>query len=443
MVLLYLLPYFSMSSQPRNLRKNLKIVYVSIDDPRPASYNPRTHTEIDEGHLSTSIDIYGPIVPLVLNSAPMRRNIIIGGHFRLEVMRKLGYTEVPVVYVDIPDIKREKELNLRLNKNVGRWDLEKLGTLFDTEFLLGVGFDETDLSQIWDDALVTEDDVFDVESAIKEIKKPKAKLGDLYDLGGHRLLCGDSTDKKSIERLVGKHRIDMLYCDPPYNISLDYSAGISNKMQYGGKTKDNRTDDDYREFLQSTLANGLSVCKENCHVFTYCDQRYIGMLQQIYPELGVDFKRVVLWIKNNFNMTPQVAFNKCYEPCVYGTRGSPYLSPRAQNFTEILNKEISNGNRTIDDVLDMIDIFLCKRLPTTDYEHPTAKNPLLHERPLRRCTKPGNAVLDLFGGSGSTLIAAHQMKRKCFLMEWDPVFVDVILRRFEAAFSIKPTLIKS
>lgn len=432
-----------MSSLPRNSSRNLRIVYVSVDDLRQADYNPRTHTDGDEAHLTASIDTYGPVEPLVVNAAPKRKNIIIGGHFRLEVMRKLGYAKVPVVYVCIPDIKREKELCLRLNKNVGRWDLEKLGSLFDTEFLLDVGFDDADLSQIWDDALATEDDAFDVDSAIKEIKKPKAKPGDLYDLGGHRLLCGDSTDKKSIERLVGKQRIDMLYCDPPYNISLDYSAGVSNKMQYGGKTKDNRTDDEYRSFLRSTLTNGLSVCKKDCHVFTYCDQRYIGMLQQIYPELGVDFKRVVLWIKNNFNMTPQVAFNKCYEPCVYGTRGSPYLSLRAQNFIEILNKEISNGNRTIDDVLDMIDIFLCKRLPTTDYEHPTAKNPLLHERPLRRCTKPGDAVLDLFGGSGSTLIAAHQMKRKCFLMEWDPVFVDVILRRFEAAFSIKPTLLKS
>ena len=432
-----------MSSQPRTLGKNLKIVYVPIDELRPAPYNPRTHTDIDAEHLTASIDTFGPVEPLVVNIAPKRKNIIIGGHFRLEVFRKLGYKEVPVIYVHIPDIKREKELNLRLNRNVGRWDLEKLSNLFETEFLLKAGFDDTDLSSIWDDALMTADDAFDVEAAIKEIKKPKSKIGDLYDLAGHRLLCGDSTDLKTPARLVGKNSIDMLYDDPPYNISLDYSAGVSNKMHYGGKTKDNKSDAEYREFLRQTLANGLSVCKPDCHVFTYCDQRYIGTLQSLYPELCIDFKRVALWIKNNFNMTPQVAFNKCYEPVIYGTRGKPYLSPRAQNFTEILNKEISNGNRTIDDIMDMIDIFLCKRLPTTDYEHPTAKNPTLHERPLRRCTKPGDTVLDLFGGSGSTLIAAHQMKRRCFLVEWDPVFVDVILRRFEAAFSIKPTLLAS
>lgn len=431
-----------MSSQPRTSEKNLKIVYVPINTPRVDHYNPRTHTDADEQQLTDGIDRYGLVQPLVVNCAPKRMNIVIGGHFRLEVLKKLGYEKVPVVYVNIPSIKREKELNLRLNRNVGRWDLEKLRYLFDTEFLLNAGFDDSDLDTMWDEALGTEDDHFNVDEAVKEIKKPNSKAGDLYEVAGNRILCGDSTDAAAVQRVAGKWRMDMLYNDPPYNISLDYSAGISSKMRYGGKTKDNKSDADYRMFLKQTLTNGLSVCKSDCHVFTYCDQKYIGMLQSLYPELGVDFKRVALWIKNNFNMTPQVAFNKCYEPVIYGTRGKPYLSPRAQNFTEILNKEISNGNRTIDDIMDMIDIFLCKRLPTTDYEHPTAKNPTLHERPLRRCTKPGDTVLDLFGGSGSTLIAAHQMKRRCFLVEWDPVFVDVILRRFEAAFSIKPSLLK-
>jgi DNA modification methylase len=378
----------------------------------------------------------------VVNRAEGSFNVILGGNMRFCAAKELGYTEIPAICVNVKDKKKEKEIVLRLNKNTGSWDIEKL-KVFEVGFLLEIGFDDGDLGKIWDEALGAEDDQFDVEKAISEIKKPKSKLGDLYDLAGHRLLCGDSTDPNVVRRLVGKHRMDMLYFDPPYNISLDYSAGVSNKMQYGGKTKDNKSDDEYRAFLKRSIENGLSVSKPDCHVFMYCDQKYIGMLQSLYPELGVDFKRVALWIKNNFNMTPQVAFNKCYEPCVYGTRGSPYLSPRAQNFTEILNKEISNGNRTIDDILDMVDIWLCKRLPTTEYEHPTAKNPTLHERALRRCTKPGDAVLDLFGGSGSTLVAAHQMKRRCFLVEWDPVFVDVILHRFEAAFSIKPTLIKS
>ncbi len=422
--------------------KNVRIELASIAELHAYPGNPRTWSSEQLEQLKSSIRRNGWLEPIVVNRAARNFNVILGGNMRFCAAKELGYTQIPAIFVNVKDKKREEEIVLRLNKNTGSWDSEKLKE-FDVSFLLEMGFDDSDLDKIWDEALDTEDDHFDVEAAIKEIKKPKSKIGDLYDLAGHRLLCGDSTDPKIPARLVGKNSIDMLYDDPPYNISLDYSAGVSNNMQYGGKTKDNKSDAEYREFLRLALACGLSVCKPDCHVFTYCDQKYIGLLQSLYPELGIDFKRVTLWIKNNFNMTPQVAFNKCYEPCVYGTRGSPYLSPRAQNFTEIINKEISNGNRTIDDILDMFDIWLCKRLPTTEYEHPTAKNPVLHERALRRCTKPGDTVLDLFGGSGSTLIAAHQMKRRCFLVEWDPVFVDVILRRFEEAFSIKPTLIKS
>ncbi len=420
----------------------IKITEVPIGSLKPADYNPRKWNDDMKAKLKESIHKFGAVDPLIVNGAPKRNGVVIGGHFRLQCMKELGFAKLPVVFVNIPSIERERELNVRLNRNQGEWDFEKLKN-FDVTALLDIGFDDGDLGKIWDDTLEAEDDDFDVDAAVKKIKKPKSKVGNLYDLAGHKLICGDSTDPAAIQRLVGKKRIDMLYSDPPYNLKVDYSAGISGKMNYGGKTKDNKTDADYREFLKKTVMNGLTACKPDCHVFTYCDQKYIGMLQAIYPELGIEFKRVALWIKNNFNMTPQVAFNKCYEPVIYGTRGKPYLSPRAQNLTEILNKEISNGNRTIDDILDMLDIWLCKRLPTQDYEHPTAKNPVLHERALRRCTQPGDNVLDLFGGSGSTLIAAHQMKRNCFLVEWDPVFVDVILLRFEAAFHIKPTLLKS
>jgi DNA modification methylase len=235
----------------------------------------------------------------------------------------------------------------------------------------------------------------------------------------------------------------MVYCDPPYNIDLSYDKGISNKMRYGGKTKDYKTEEEYRQFLLATLGNALCISKPDVHVFCWCDQKFIGLLQSLYPTLGVDFRRVCLWIKKNQNMTPQVAFNKCYEPCVYGVRGKPYLSPSIQNLNEVANKEVGNGNRLIDDIQDMIDLWMCKRLPTVEYEHPTAKPPTLHEKAIRRCTKPGDAILDLFGGSGSTLIAAHQMKRQAFLCEIEPIFCDLIIRRFEAVSGQKVSLLNS
>jgi DNA modification methylase len=421
---------------------DLRIIWVDIDALRPAVYNPRTHNEAQEVRLTESINDFGAVEPLVVNGAKSRFNIVIGGHFRLKIFRKLGYKTVPVVYVNIPSVEREKELNLRLNKNTGDWDWEALKQ-FDTDFLKDVGFDAGELAQFWDGALETEDDGFDVEKELKKIRKPKTKRGDRYQLGSNMLLCGDAMNPDDVKRLVGKTKIDMVYCDPPYNIDLSYDKGISNKMRYGGKTKDNKTEEEYQKFLVTALGNALSVSKPDAHIFCWCDQKFIGLLQRIYPSLGVNFRRVCLWIKNNQNMTPQVAFNKCYEPCVYGVRGKPYLSPSIQNLNEVANKEAGNGNRLIDDILDMMDLWMCKRLPTVEYEHPTAKPPTLHEKAIRRCTKPGDAILDLFGGSGSTLIAAHQMKRRAFLCEIEPIFCDLIIRRFEAVSGQKVSLLNS
>jgi DNA modification methylase len=141
-------------------------------------------------------------------------------------------------------------------------------------------------------------------------------------------------------------------------------------------------------------------------------------------------------------VTLEVAFSKCYEPCVYGIRGKPYLNKSIRNVTEILNKEIGSGNRAVDDILDHLDIWLAHRIHNSQYEHPTEKPPTLHEKPLRRCTKPGDTVLDLFGGSGSTLITCEHLKRRAFLMEVEPIFCDLIIRRFEALTGAKASLLK-
>jgi DNA modification methylase len=222
----------------------------------------------------------------------------------------------------------------------------------------------------------------------------------------------------------------MIYTDPVYNIGLNYNKGMSGKNKYGGQEKDKRSEKEYKEFLTNTLLNGLSICKKDAHIFYYCDQKYIGLIQKIYKESKIESKRVVLWIKNGFNVMPNSAFNKCYEPCVYGTIGKPYLSS-IKNLNEILNKEISSGNRGIDDILDMIDIWLIKRIPGQDYKHPTQKPITLHEKPIRRCSKPGDIILDLFGGSGSTLLACEQLKRKCVMVEIDPIFCQLIINRYE------------
>jgi DNA modification methylase len=412
-----------------NNAERLKIHYVPLLELNPAIYNPRKWDKSAEDNLTKSIKTYGLVDALVINSAPNRKMIVIGGHFRLHVAKKLGFKEVPVVFVNIPDEEIEKKLNLTLNAVQGEWDYELLKK-FDIEMLIESGFDEEDLSLIWDDILSAENDEFNVEKEKEKIKETDIKIGDMFQLGNHVLGCLDSTKAESINKLLGSKKADMIYTDVIYNIGLSYNKGISGKKSYGGKTNDNKSVADYMGFVMANVKNALSVCKKDAHIFHYCDQKFINIFQNIYDELKIKNERVCLWVKNGFGVTPKNAFNKCYEPCVYGTIGKPYLSS-TKNLNEILNKEIGTGNRTIDDVLDLIDIWLCKRLPGQEYEHPTQKPITLHEKPIRRCTKPGDIVVDLATGSGSTLLACEQLKRTCYTCDIDPTFIQLTINRYE------------
>lgn len=408
--------------------KALEIVEVKISELKRATYNPRKISDKDFAQLIESIDQFNMVEPLVVNSNPARYGTVVGGHQRLKACIELKYETIPVVFVDL-DEKLERALNLRLNRNTGEFDLDLLKH-FDIEELLSVGFDDIDLGDIWNSNLDIEDDSFDEEKAVKKATTTDIKLGDMFQLGNHRLICGDATDPAVIKRLVGDLKPSMLYVDPIFNISLDYNRGVGNKASYGGKTNDTKTDAEYAEFLSVALTNALAVIGKDAHIFMYCDQTYIGLLQTLMTRHGLTNRRVCLWIKNGFSPVPDVAFNKGYEACVYATRGKPYLSD-IHNLTEILNKDIAPGNRAIDDIIDIFDIWLAKRDAGQDYKHPTQKPLTLHEKPLKRCTKIGDVVLDYYGGSGSTLLACEQMKRVALLCEIEPVFCQVIIDRFE------------
>lgn len=408
----------------------LKIHYIPLSELNSSPYNPRKWSEEAIKKLTESIKRFGLIDPVICNSAPNRKNVVIGGHFRLKIAKELGYKEMPVVYVKIPDIKKEQELNLRLNRDVGDWDYELLKN-FDVEMLLDVGFDDTDLNNIWDESLEIEDDNFDIEKEIGKAKTTNIKTGDLFQLGNHFLICGDSHKKETLDILMKNKKATMLYNDPIYNIKLDYNKGVGGQANYGGNINDNKSDSEFKEFLKQGIKNSLRNIDKNCHIFTWCDQKYIWLLQTLYQELGIKNERVCFWVKNGFSPTPNVAFNKLTETCVYGTAGRPYLSPLSTKACEILNKEIGTGNRTLDDILDILDIWLAKRDAGSNYSHSTQKPLSLHEKPLRRCTKPGDIVLDIYGGSGSTLLSCEQLKRVCYTSEINPIFVQLIINRYE------------
>lgn len=399
----------------------------------PFKHNPRTLSEKQKEDLIQSIQKFGLVeIPAVNTDGK-----IIAGHQRVAVLQLLGRGEEEIeVRVPNRSLTKEefKQYLLTSNRVHGDWDYEILTEHFDIDTMLLSGFDDNDLSVVFADSLEITDDEFDVEKELAKIKKPKTKRGDMYSLGEHRLICGDSLDPTVVQKLVGKTKMDLVYCDPIYNISLDYDGGVSGKRSYGGTVQDKKSDVEYRSFLSKSIENALLVSKPKTHAFYWCDQKYIGLVQELLSESGLDNKRVCLWIKGAANPVPTVAFNKTYEPCVYATRGKPYLSPIALNLTEVLNKELGpSGNKLLDDIMDMSDIWLTKRISGQEYEHATQKPVTLHERPIKRCTKPGDTILDLFGGSGSTLMAADAMKRVCYIAEIEPIFCDLIIKRYEQA----------
>ncbi len=409
----------------------MKIEQIKISEIKPATYNPRKWDQKIISDMTESIKRFGLCDPLIVNGSSARKNILIGGHLRLKVATLLGFTEVPVVYLDIPEIEREQELNLRLNKNLGNWD-EELLEAFDTGLLLDVGFTPDDLNNLFDDVLTITDDDFNVKEELEKIVTPESKPGDLFQLGDHMLLCGSSLDPKNVQKLMGDNKAQMIYCDPPYNIGLDYRKGIGTNGKYTAEklVDDNKNTEDYRAFIEQSLKNALDISKEDVHIFYWCDEKYVWLLQMLYEKTGVTNRRLCLWVKNNFAPTPQVAFNKVIEMCVYGTRGTPSLNPSIKNLSEIMNQDV-NSIGMYDDLMSIVQLWLVKRDNTADYEHPTQKPITLNEKPIKRCTAPGEIILDLFGGSGSTLIAAEQLKRRAFLVELDPTFCDLIIRRYE------------
>ncbi len=409
-------------------KNNLEITQQPITSLNPAKYNPRKHTKEQSEQLKESIKRFGFVDPVICNGAESRKNIVIGGHFRLEVAKELGMKEVPVVYVHITDVKKEKELNLRLNKNTGEFDLEKLKKL-DFDMLLDVGFDQKELDDIWNKKL--DDTEFNPEEELKKIKEPSVKTGDIITLGKHRLICGDSTNPNTLIRLMDGEKASMILSDPPYNIAIDYDKGTGGKQAYGGNVNDSLSDDEYSAFLKKTMENALAVTKADVHVFYWSDQTYIWLIQTLYRELGIKNKRVCLWVKNGQNPTPGIAFNKCYEPCTYGTRGKPSVIKGVNKLNEIMNEEMTTGNSLLTEVHDHIDIWAQERLSSNEYEHSTMKPPQVYEKAIRRCSRMNDIILDSFSGSGSTIMAGEKLKRRVYAVEREPIFCDLAIKRYE------------
>ncbi len=424
--------------------KNISLVWHTesrkVDDLVPYEKNPRQMSEKQIADLKKSLERFN----LVEIPAIDADNRIVAGHQRLKILQLLGrgQEEVDVRVPNRPLTEEEyKQYLLTSNAVTGDWDFDLLKD-FEMDLLLDVGFDADKLNAEWAELLDVKEDKFDEDKELADIKEPITKPGDIIELGQHRLICGDSTNAEVVRRLCGDDKVSMVYSDPVYNISVDYNGGIGGDKSYGGNVNDQRTDKEYTTFLRKSMEAALAVSNPDTHVFYWCDATYIWLVQTLYRELGIDNKRVCLWIKNGHNPTPGVAFNKAYEPCVYGVRNKPYIAKAFTKYNEVMNDDIGNGNDMIGDTLDHLDVWAVKRLSGKEYEHATSKPPELHQKAISRCTKPGDIILDSFGGSGSTLIAAEQLKRRAFLVELEPVFCDLIVRRFEKLTGLKANILR-
>lgn len=196
----------------------MEVIDISLKDLKPSEYNPRAMTEEEAKQLQKSLEEFGMVEPIVVNRAPERKNIIIGGHQRYYLLKETGKAIIPVVYVNIPDINKERELNIRLNKNLGHWDYDLLAN-FDEKVLLDVGFSKDELDSVFGFKI---EEGIDAEEELEKILKGEGKrvtTGDIWKLGEHRLIIGDCTKKESWVQLLGKEKFDFMFTDPPYKLA--------------------------------------------------------------------------------------------------------------------------------------------------------------------------------------------------------------------------------
>lgn len=379
----------------------------------PATYNPRKDLRPDDAEyikIRNSIENFGYVSPLIIN----KDMTVIGGHQRLKVLKELGFTELECIIVDL-DKTQEKALNIALNKIQGDWDEEKLEVLlqelkledFDTS-LTGFDFDEVD--EILSDINGTKEDDFDVDSAYQEIEEPITKPGDIWILGNHRLMCGDSTHKNDIMRLMNNQDADMLLTDPPYNVDYEGTAGkIKN---------DNMDDNQFYEFLKKVFENMYGVTKEGASIYVFhADTEGINF-RKSFKNAGFKLAECLIWKKDCFVMGRQ-DYQWQHEPVLYG-----WKEGKAHYFI---------NDRTQSTILEF-------DRPKQSTLHPTMKPIDLIAKLIKNSSKENDIILDLFGGSGSTIIAAEQLNRWCYTMELDQKYCDVIVKRWEKLTNKKATL---
>ena len=378
----------------------LKIEYVDIDSIKPYKNNAKLHPQEQIEQIKKSIEQFGMDDPIGI-----WKDEIVEGHGRLIACKELGYTEVPIIRLDHLTDEERKAYTLAHNKLTmnSDFDLDILQEELDN-------FDTIDMSDFgFDIDLDIEEEQKIIEDEVPEVsEEPKAKLGDIYQLGNHRLMCGDSTSEEDVAKLMNGVKADMVFTDPPYN--ADYSSRVDKdrRKPWGGILNDNMSHEAFDDFLIDLNSTIYTNIKDGASVYECMDWKHYSQLEKCFKE-AFNQKSMIVWNKNYFGLGTY--YRTKHELILFGVRGDK------------LN--IWNANH------DEMDVWDEDREKVSNYEHPTQKPVNIPARAIKNSSNEENIILDIFGGSGSTLIACEQLNRKCYMMELDQHYIDVIIQRWE------------
>ena len=438
--------------------QKLNIQYVPIESLRPSEYNPRVWSKEAISNLRQSITRHGMVDPLLVNSAPERKGVVIGGHFRLSIMKELGYKETPVIFLNIPDIKKEQELNIRLNKNTGEFDLDLL-TGFEEAFLADIGFSSEDIDKIF--PVEETPEVFDLQKELQKlnITKIEVQKGDVWQLGQHKLKCGDSTVETDVLDLMDGEKASMCLTDPPYLLNYLKGKKKNGKPTEGFGLKRDRkyleTDVLPDNFTELWMANVAKVQKPDFSIIIFENPKNLRIIWDAL-EKHWKYRNTITWhLPNRVSgfAAKYKFFNKA-DIALVGTGGNVQLNLVQED--ELFQNEYENALFATSGKPHWESYEKGKKYCPTDFiemnaadEKSSGQGIIFGTKPLellipylKVLTKRGDLVVEVFGGSGSTLIAAEKLGRRCYLMEKSPVYAEVIKNRFYKLTGVEPKLIK-
>ena len=435
-------------------KPKLNISYVPIDSLQPSEYNPRSWSKEAIAQLKESVRRFGIVDPFIVNSAPNRKNIIIGGHFRWTIAKEMSIKKVPVVFINIPDIEKEKELNIRLNKNVGEFDWDLLAK-FGENFLADVGFSSEELDEIFE--IDETPEIFDLANELEKLNIQRIKFvkGDIYQLGPHRLKCGDSTSGKDVLDLMVGEKAALCFTDPPYLLSYLLGKKRHGKATEGFGLKRDRkyleTDVLPPDFTKKWMANIAKVQKPDFSIIVFENPKN---LRTIWNEMEKHWKyrNTITWhVPNRVQgFSAKYKFFNKTDIALVGTKGNIELNLKPES-DELLQNEYENALFATSGKPHWEGYEKGKKICPTDFiefvaadEKSSGQRIIFGTKPLellipyiKVLTQRDDLIIDPFGGSGSTLIAAEKMKRRCYMMEKSPIYCEVIKRRWEKLTNIK------